>query len=271
MPQVQLIPPPTVEYEYDITWPAFNAGFGIGSTFVTNAHDKYGSEGNKAIWAAAGGTGLTQMNLRDNVMVGRFAENAGNGVNRVWTGISMYPALLSANLPTGFILPASQRVFRISWLMALTGNLTDESGLHINAAIASNPGFRNYYFGVQGDGAGGWEYESNRTGGGAAAETIALGAGQGIADPTRLNAFEIEIQSATSARDAQMRLFINGLVRITRSWGPGTLLPDYAVLLNALRFSGVVAVGALPLGGQLDIGFLRWRFGRYTFDGLEII
>lgn len=214
-----------------------------------------------------------------------FTSSVGPGVvNDGLSGISLMPVTDATGLDAAYLTPSWRRVNWFSWSMATSAGaaLTVQSGIvfdkQANVPVVNRwpyapaPGFGGG-FGIIGDGAGGWQYQSWEIDTGVPPnpilETVALGAF--ITDPEDWNTYEFVLISAAGGRNASLELWINDALVLTRAWGaPGVLevLGPFAGS-DFFRYTPVVQAG--PGGGTLWFGDWTHRMGRFTRGGRELL
>jgi hypothetical protein len=275
MPFTTIAPAPFREYAQRIFWPDIRTSFQVGTAVNVNGYTSSGIS--TTLWGAAVGPGSSTMQLQYNVPCARF-QSTGAGGNREFymTLSACYPVLTQANITPiagGSPFQSAMRVHRISFMLR-QANLPLRGGVgFLVSRLAPTAGI--YWFGIEGDGAGGWRWGTNKIGGaGARVKTVAI---PGLIG-TDWNQFSLEMISAIPGQgDGQVRLFVNNVLFLTRSFGAGTVLPVYTDDAGNLSlryvfgiFTNDGSVGSLIANAIIDIAGIELYYGRFTLDGIEI-
>lgn len=254
----------------EISWPQYGTNLAGGSGWPTTAHTRWG-DGSPVYWAAKDGIGADGMTVVKGRLCGFLSSGAGLIAGRNAGGATMHPLLVRPPA-TSFRCPAQLRVWTFSVTIArsVLVNWTDQSGVALLLSAGPAGGWMgvvgNAGIGVVGDGAGGWMYVS-RKGGVLYTEAVPL---VWPVAQTEYATLGFQIRSADGAREAEFSLYVNDALTITRSWGAGTLLPDYTVFANAARFLPYVRAGDAALASQLLIASSHASAGCLDLFGAEV-
>jgi hypothetical protein len=252
----------------EVIWPAINANIDTATpaAFSTAGQGRFGAA--ISCWAgSAGAAGV--MNQRQEHVGGLLT-----GGSRQVDTIRAMPALTKSLITSPTLTqPEWLRVWRAQvYFSFVSANPTSATGLCV--LMGNNNGLLPTYpsaigngagFGVQGDGAGGIQWFSKPTIAGGFVDVTPLVINAPI---TEVNVFDFEIRGATLAADASVRLLINGVQVISRSWGVGTVLPTYA-LASTMNHMRIAANG----GGveSVFVGPTHVMAGRFTSENLELL
>ena len=259
----------------EIIWPKIGQtpAFAVGSAFESNGSVR-GIGTNKQVFTDTAGTATQNMSFYRESLCGRFTAGASTFSERRTGAFRIHLPLTVLTLSPGFRYAEWNRVVRVSHALARNAfNADTGSGVAFcsvtgggvtgyPASAATNCGW-----GIQGDGAGGWQWFCKTTVAGGFVDQTPL------AWPSALTEWVMvdwELRCATPTAPASVRLFLDGVLFITRSWGPGTLLPDYTAVLNSGQWAyGVRANG--PNGLEIYFGSAAFRYGRFTVDDVELL
>ncbi|KKN26160.1 hypothetical protein LCGC14_0877610 [marine sediment metagenome] len=231
------------------------------------------------------GAGATQGQGYYKGIQATFGSSVGPGtVQDGMSGISFMPITTAAGLDGSYINPSWRRVAWFSWSMATSAGAThnqqtgilftpqasQQTGLQwpLGAAPACNGGF-----GIVGDGAGDWDWQTWSMNGGVPPnpiiETVSLA--PFITDPEDWNMFEVVLISAAGGRNASLELWINDALVLTRDWVNAPALIPLGPVPGAdvFRFTPIVQAG--PATGTLWLGDWIHRMGRFTRSGRELL
>ena len=271
---IQSIPYPTVDYPIDVTWPQIGP-LASGSAFTQNGLPRY-SQSPYAVFSAPtiAGAGLANMGVYNGVLCGQFETAVAAGTaEATLDGVSMFAAIRKTGLAGSFFFNEEIRVWRLSLCMALQvgAALSDQSGIMIEPADATAPGwFRagNRGMGLSFVAGAPTFFAKNVPGVAVYSEQTALTWPGAV---TEWTALDFEIQSATGTGEAVFRLYVNGGLQIERSWGVGTVLPDYSSPAGAGRYTAHVRMGNSGVAESLKIAAgMRYTGGRFTLGRAEI-
>ena len=269
------IPAPLVDYELDVLWPPVTAA-AVGAATALNGYPKYGSGTAIPIFNAKVGAGVANMIVYNNVYCAQTnCDGAGavSGYNTHGLFTNFAIPLTKDTVAATFAQPEQARVFRLQFAMAQRAAIhySGNSGYILQATAAGAiPGWIGAVgsngIGIVGDGAGGWQYVSKQ-GGAGFAEAVPLVWPSPVA---QWCVVDYEILGATGASDAAFNLYLNGALALTRSWGVGSLLPDYTAVVNGAVFGYAWNTGEAALVGNLVLANLRFMAGRYRVSGAQI-
>jgi hypothetical protein len=253
-------------------WPGGGSNLAGASAFPTTGRTRWGGAFAN-FWAAKDGAAGDAMIVYRGKLAAGFTQGGGATCGHGVLEGSMYPLLVRPAAST-FRVPRQARVWRIRFLMAIhnVAAWTDETGFALLLSAGAAGGWvagGNAGIGVVGDGAGGWRFVSLATGGPVHVftESVPL---TWPAAPTEYATLTFEIVSANGSIEAQLRIYLNDVPAIARSWGPGTTLPAYTALLNAARFLPYARAGDGALAGSLDIAEVECYAGPCDLAGAEV-
>lgn len=266
------IPYQSEDYQLDVTWPIItNAA--VGAAFQAAGNPKYGIGTGYGVFSALTGAATNNMTLHNGILVGQFTCGAGATSERTLDGFSMFIPLLRGATAVGMKFGVELRVWRWTVTIALNAavNITDETGVAIEPAAGAAPGWirSNRGFGVVGDGAGGWRFVAkNAAGVGVYSDSVALTWPSPVTDFVTV---DFEMVSASGAGDAVLNLYLNNVLQLSRSWGAGTVLPDYTSPATAARFVPHVRAGDGGLVTAVHVAAgMRFMAGRFTLAGAVV-
>jgi hypothetical protein len=214
-----------------------------------------------------------------------FQSSVGPGVVQDgMSGITLMPITTAADLDGSYINPSWRRVAWFSWSMATSAGATHntQTGMMFTPQASAQAANQWPYapapagnggFGIVGDGAGDWDWQTWSMNGGVPPnpiiETVSLA--PFIADPEDWNVFELVLISAAGGRNASLELWINDALVLTRDWvNAPALIPLGAVAgADVFRFTPIMQVG--PATGTLWCGDWTHRMGRFTRSGRELL
>ena len=224
-----------------------------------------------------GGTGATASRIRYNgVLVVERSTTVVPSI-RGMNGVGFMTIQDRTALPDGYVNPSFLRVNWLTFQMAMdVGTLDRNSGFLLTSVggtqttalwpIAPSTFFGSG-FGIMGDGAGNWNWESFDGPGVPATVLESVSLSSFISDPTELTTFDYVMVGATGERPASFQLRINQELALERNWETGTTLPFLPAA--ATRWTPNMQV-ATPSGDRLMMGNWEWKMGRYLPDGREL-
>jgi hypothetical protein len=230
-----------------------------------------------ALFSAAGGAGMNNMAIMpEQLMCGQFvSDGIGGIVNRQVTGWQVVLPLTQIVGQPNFMYPTWMRLWRWQFMVRFNGaanaayatyiGLSTFDGVLVNTIGPDGAGGR--FFGIGGDGAGNWQWQSKRAGIlGAFAETLALGI-----PCTQLTVFDLVMLAATGASNAVCQLYVNGVQRLARQFiVGGTVLPDYALQANSVSFVPMIGARDPAVALTMQVGPMRFMTGHYQVSGAEV-
>lgn len=266
------IPPPTVQYDMDLFWPNPQTLRSSGSAFEAGGSARYGSGGIAAFFSAAAGAGVNNMaQLATSLLpCGQFAsDGVGGVVSRSLELLCQLP-LVSPAVATSYLYPTWLRLFRWQFVARLqaAANVTTNTFMVLSPSSGAGvptPDGNNAFFGITGDGAGNWQWQSQIVNGGGPIESVALGI---VA--TVETVFDIVVLAATGAGPAVAQLYVNGVQKLARAWGAGSKLPVYTAAVNGEQFAPVVGARDAAVAAVLQIGAVRLMSGQFQVSGAQI-
>lgn len=277
MPLTQLVPSSPRLYDQITYYPDIRTTVQTGTAFQTTGYTNSGIS--TTLWSAAAGGGASTHELKHNVPCVRFASS-GAGANRTANmgNNGTFVALTQANIRAiagGSPVQSAMRVQRISFLLS-QGNLPLRGGVGFHLGAPLSPTLGGYCFVVEGDGAGGWQWRTNKTAvAGASTETVPI-----VTVPvlvgTNWTQFAFEVVSARpGVGDGYVALYVNNIVFLTRTFGAGTVLPVYADSAGSIRFMFTIytndgSAGSLIANAQVEVAGIEFYVGRFLADGTEI-
>ena len=264
------MPLTVIPYQYpdqliDVYWPQVTA-MGSGSAFQVNGNDRYALGNVYAVWSGSTGAATNNMGVFGGILCGQFTSGGAATVERAAIGFSTFlPLTAPVGASAAASWPEQCRCFGVTCMLANAGgsNLTDESGFVIEPASAASPGWikGNFGFGLVGDGAGGWRYVEKNAGGVGVYQFSAP-----VAWPVAINQLarvDYVMFGATMTQPAHMELWVNNVLKISRTWGVGSFLPDYTTPANAARFVPHLRCGEAGLVSQINIAVMRFQGGQF--------
>lgn len=250
-------------------WPGGGTILAPGAAFATNGRTRWGGAVAN-MWAANDGAAGSAMDVYKGLLCGTFTMGGGAFSGRVLNEGSMNP-LLVRPAAAGFRSPRTVRVWRTRLLLAAPAavNWTLNTGVALLLGAGAAPGWialGNRGVGIAGDGAGGWRFVSKRTAGapGTVDESVPLTWPDA---PTEWVDVAFDVFAASGAAEARFQLSLNNVPAISRSWGPGTLLPTYADLVNGSRLVPYVRAGDAV--GELVVAAAEVYVGPCDVLGIE--
>lgn len=261
-----VIPYPYPDQLVDVYYPLVTA-MGSGSAFQVNGNDRYALANVYAVWGGATGAATNNMGVFGGIICGQFTSGGGATVERVAIGFSAYlPLTPPVGASAAASWPEQYRCYGVTCMLANAGgsNLTDESGFVIEPAAAASPGWikaGNFGFGLVGDGAGGWRYvEKNAGGVGVYQFSLPIVWPTAVTQLTRV---DYVLFGATMTAPARMELWVNNVLKVSRTWGVTSFLPDYTTPANAARFVPHLRCGEAALASQINIAAMRFQAGQF--------
>ncbi len=272
--------------------PVFTDAFQFADGIIGNvmpARDNNPS--GRSIWThVSNGAGGTQVQeFYKGIQARRMDSGAGAArVNNGLEGINLMPVLDATGLGAGFLNPSWRRVVNYKFGIALGAGSTPDEQTGVLLALEASGAFLGTDqwptapsvtfgggFGIVGDGAGDWLWESydGTVPPNAVSESVALSGF--YSDAEEWNQFEIEIVSAAGGRAAVCELYINGALALTRNFvddpaPTGLVQFGLAAAIENYKFVPIIQVG--PLVAAPTVFFGDWQFtsGRFTRAGLEL-
>jgi hypothetical protein len=230
------------------------------------------------------GAGAAQVQAMYKGVLATGVGSAGPGVVQdSLTGITMMPLTDGTGLDPAYVVPSWRRVNWFSWSMALSAGATVNQQTGFLFTAEAGPQTVNKWpyapsvafhggFGIIGDGAGGWNWQTWSLNGGVPPnpiiETVALG--PFITDPEDWNMFELVLVSASGGRNASLELWINDALALTRDWVNAPALPGLVPGLG-IDFFRYTPIAQAFTGGTLWLGDWIYRMGRFTRSGRELL
>ena len=284
MPLENVLPPPTLIEDYDVSWPAFsNTTIGAG---VTGDSGRMYGFGGQILTDTGAPAQIPVFPNGPTVSVQRHPTVAGAGgiTCARMTGGTCILAFLRARLGdivtsrgllnANVIKPRYTRVWILDMMFSFGAALTTEddgTGILIFASggagvndwpnVSGQPGF-----GITGTGGGALHFRSFAQGG-ATIDTVAI-PGAALPDVTEWNLLHIQIVNSGGLRDASMALSINGTLITTQSWVGAGALPVVSSASGAAMWH--VKPRLLLGAADLFIGPTSFRSGRFTDAGSPI-
>lgn len=273
MPAVSVVPLPTVIYTRDVTWPDWGVRIPDAGAFVTSGAFSNGQSA-ASFWNVVSGAGGSAMQTKADGRFGGWVASTGAGATAMHTSNwkAYVPLLRSTVYPSLYQQPVAQRLFRYQFTMwedsgSLTfacggGGFAPEAGAEAGTPATGG----NRFFGVMGDGAGGWAWKSRSGGGAGFSEIVPLNIGLA----TVAHTFDLVIVFADSFHDAFVNLYVDGTIKLGRSWGAGTVLPDYSGVALASHFTPLMVAGDTAIASRISFGNARLMMGNFLPDGTAI-
>lgn len=267
-----VIPQPTPITQLDLSWPPLSRGISEGGAFATTADPRWSAPASYTLWTAPTGAGTSLMSrMHNNEIICGYWTNT---VERDLDGFPIFLPLTVQNWPAAFLMPEHLRVWRVQFLLTITGTPTEASGIQFCGCGATVGGYvtaagNTGAFGIVGDGAGGLNFFSKK---GAGTYVVT-----GLTLPNALTeVFQVEFQlrAANGGSAATLGLYLNGapvsLPAAQSSWAAGSQLPAYsdATVANANKFAMKVRA-ADGAGSVVAIGGLRAQCGQYLVNGSQ--
>lgn len=282
---VTIVPNPPVTW--DVYWAspylrssstAFSSGAAEDQYVPTYAPDATNSCSPRLVWEyGQGGTGATGSRIRYNGIL--VIERSTTVVPAIkgMNGINFQTIQDRTALPPGYVNPSMLRVNWLTFQMAMDVGtldrlsgflLSSQGGTQTAAQWPTNPPALVFGsgFGITGDGAGNWNWESFE---GAPPSTVleSVSLAPFIPDASKLTTFDYVMIGATGERPASFQLRINQELAIERNWETGVVLPFMPAA--ATRWSPIMQV-ATPSGDRMLMGNWEWKMGRFLPDGREL-
>ena len=234
---------------YDLTWPDWHVGeHTIGGNASLNGIAKH-EVGSRAAWTST----ATQVNALHK---GRPCVSLTPGAGTGMTSVPSFQLPLERPAEGDYGPAALLARVQFSIAMAATGGDNQlDTGLYFGVravGVVNLPSISAYAFGLGRDGADGWKFFATQAGGGA------LSIDQPLAWPVAQDDWcdgEFRLYPARRDSEARVELWLRGILALSYEWGPGSLLPDYSGVANALGFAlaararSIAASEALLLGG----------------------
>lgn len=280
---VAIVPNPPVSWDIYWTGPwvnasaLFQAGVFEDQFITTYSPDRSGVSNPRSVWGyAQGGTGATGSAIR--YFGSPVIERSTTVVPSVrgMNGVAFSTLQDRTQIASGYVNPSAMRVNWLSFNAAMdVGTLDRNSGIILTSSggpqtaqlwpIAPSISFGTG-FGIVGDGAGNWNFESfSGTPPATVLESVSLA--PFIADPSELTTFDYVMIGCTGQRPASFELRINQVTALQRNWETGTVLPFMPTL--ATRWTVNLQV-ATPSGDRILFGQWEWKMGRFLPDGQEL-
>ena len=270
MPLPISVSPTPILYDIDLLWPYGTANrLGKGDAFDTTG--LRGGAVQVAMWSAAVGAGVNTYDIdaRGQLFAHFDSDGVGAVVSRQVDFFRIYAPLLATGLPAGYKNPSWYRVWRVQAVLrtaAAVAAVWSYFGFSVEAAAAAGvPSGTAPYFGLRGDGAGGWQYVCRNTVGAAVQESIGLGIAQ-----TAYTVFDLVLLSASATAPAVFQIWANGVLVFVRTWAAGTLLPFYTAIANGSHLTPCVGANDAGVAVALQLGMVRCMAGRFQVDGAEV-
>lgn len=241
-----------------------------------------GNASPRDIWVYnQGGAGVTQNQIFYRGISCRQTRTTIVAAIDSMSGLSFMPVTDISGLVPSYSNPSWRRVnwLRFNLAMEAAGALDRNTGLLLTAQAGQQttpiwpiaPAV-NFFggFGITGDGAGNWNFDSFGTGVPAPVrESVSLAAA--IPDPDDWNTFDFVLISGAGQRAASFELHINGALFLTRGFGASPLLfplgPSLGV--DLFRYSPVMQIGTTT-NDFLYAGDWEFRAGRFLPSGREL-
>ena len=254
-------------------WPASSGAFIVGGGVSVNAESFFDGS-TRSLWGVSAGTATADDQIYRESLCMRLTAGAATFSMRQTSGLMIYLPLTILTLGARFRYAEWQRVYRISHTFARNAfNAGTDSGvafaLYDGAAAGNYPSAvgAGAGFGIQGDGAGGWQWFSKPTVAGGFTDVTPLVWPSALTEWVRV---DWELLVATPTTPAVVNLYLDSTLVVTRSWGPGTVLPDYAAIANANQWRYGMRAGS-PNGLNLFLGSMIALSGRFTARDVELL
>ncbi len=285
MPFEQIVPPPVVRYQYDVTWPEAKVAVdGVSVSQLDNGMAYGGSLVDPYVPTTIAGAGATEQ-------LGRFPQAAGEGgitcaelhSNGAATqaGITFLRTRLEglitdqSQLNPNLIKPEWTRVWILNMMFGFTSVLTtedDDVGIVLIADDTVSllwPTGGIAAFGIVGDGAGGLRFRSYSQAAfpGNVIQTVAVPAAA-FPDATEWNVLQMQIiSSGITQGDAELTVRVNGTLVTTQAWVGALPLP---VLPNTTSSTWHLRARCGEIVQTINIGPTQIQTGRDTVDDVPI-
>ena len=281
---VTILPNPALIHDWYIAGPWLNNA-GVGVTFsgylignlVRFSQENQSTTTPRRVWYfSQGGTGIIQVGGRyRGVLCMQGSTNVVALINGMG-GLSFNPLIDITDVGAGYRTTSWRRVqwFTVNLAMDVgtlnrnTGLLWAQTGGGQSTPLWPIAPAVNWFsgFGIVGDGAGNWNFESFGNGVPAAVlESVSLA--PAIADASDWHTFDFVFISGAGGREASFELHIDSQVFLTRNWVDAIALPPY--LFNGNRFFPVWQVGTTSLD-VMYFGDWEFKMGRFLPDGREL-
>ena len=284
---VALLPNPPTLFDYYVSGGFINnAGFvfSVGSTQSGIMYTAYTpldvvSATPRPVWTfGQGGTGVTSvMEFFRGVLCWRKSTTSVAAIDGMG-GIAFIPQTDITDLDPSFRMPSWQRVNWLTMNLSMdAGTLDRNSGIiltrndsvqgvalwPIAPALLNNGGF-----GIVGNGAGNWAWESyDNTSPPPATVLESVDLASFISDPADWHTFDFVIISGAGSREAVFQLLIDGVLRIERNWVTGTTL--FPLTPDTYRWQPIWQV-ATTTDDAIRLANWEYKMGRFTPDGREL-
>lgn len=280
---VTIVPNPPVAW--DIYWAGpYVASFGNfnpGSfelQFVTTYSPAQQNQNTpRDVWLyGQGGTGATGSAIRYfGVPVVERSTTVVPSIKGM-NGIGFMTRQDRTKMAPGYVNPSFLRVNWLSFNIAMdVGTLDRNSGFLLTSVggtqtqalwpIAPATLFGTG-FGIVGDGAGNWNFESF-TGNPPATVLESVSLAPFISDASELHSFDYVMIGCTGERPANFQLYVDQELVLERNWETGVVLPFLPAA--ATRWTPNFQV-ATPSGDRILLGNWEWKMGRFLPDGREL-
>ena len=285
---VTILPVPPLLWEYYGSGPFLNdAGFvfSVGSFKVGNMYPAYtplqeAQSVPRPIWTfSQGGTGVTSViEFFRGVVCWKISTTNVTAINTMG-GVAFIPQTDITDLSPTYRMPSWQRVNWLTLNLSMDAGLLDRSSGFLLMRADSQQSvpiwqtgpalFNNGGFGIFGNGAGNWAFESfDNTSPPPAIVLESVDLAPFIADPTDWHTFDFVTISGAGGREAVFQLFIDDVLRIERNWVTAPTL--FPLAPDTYRWKPVWQVGTTS---DDAIRLAQWehRMGRFTPDGRELL
>ena len=262
---------PLVHYDVDILWP----NNGANRIAVGQAWETTGLRGGKfavPLIPAPGGGGVTTMDIDARGQVYGHLDSNGGGA-KAHSNLEYFRAYfprLATGLAPVYQNPSWYKLYRVQFGLrtaAATAAVWSYFGWAPEGQLgAGSPESNNCFFGLRGDGAGGWQYCARNVAGVPVQEAVALGIAQ-----TAYVVWDMVLLSATATAPAQFELYANGLPLLTRTWGPGTVLPiptDFGV--TGTHYDLLMGADDAAVACAMQLSAVRCMAGRFQVNGMGV-
>lgn len=285
---VTILPNPALLWDYYVSGPFLNnAGFifSVGSTTSGIMYPAYTPDGvgqpvPRPVWTfGQGGTGVTSIiEFFRGVLCWNKSTTNVTAIDGMG-GIAFIPQIVTVDLDPTYRMPSWQRVNWLTMNLSMDAGVLDRnSGIILTRNDSIQTGalwpsgaalFNNGGFGIVGNGAGNWAFESfDNTSPPPATVLESVDLAPFIADPTDFHTFDFVIISGSGNRAAVFQLFIDDELRIERNWVSGITL--FPMEPDVYRWQPIWQVGTTS-DDAIRLANWEYRMGRFTPDGRELL